>query len=507
MGFVSYFMLGFLIGVGLIAGQLFVNKWRSGKRMRKAVEISQLGRLVLSEIKGICGPEETPNWINFPEYERVRWMNLMLKKIWPNVSKAASALIKDSVEPILEQYRPIGITSMKFNKLTLGNIAPQLGGVKVYSIPERKGEAIMELDFKWTGDPSIILKVATPVVSLPIQVKDLGFTAKVRLIFKFIDKIPAIGAVAVSLRDQPKPDINYTLKAVGGSISAVPGLDGMIYSTIMDTVTDMLVWPHRIIVPLDDGDYSDMELKLTGLLTVKVVRGKGLKNVDVMGKSDPYVIVHTRVLWPEKTKIIDNNLNPEWNEQFELTCDDKETQRLILEVMDDGKIKDERLGIVAIPLNQLQDNKLTQFTVELLPDIKTDDVKKENLGTITVDLMYHPFTPEEQVAAMEKEARIKLEREKKAGLLNDSMRMVTGVAGAAGKMVGSGVGAVGSGVLAVGGGVGTGVTAVAGGVAGGVGAVAGGVGSAGKFMANKITGSMGLSRRSASKSEDANDLK
>lgn len=44
------------------------------------------------------------------------------------VLQAASELIKSSVEPILEQYRPIILASLKFSKLTLGTVAPQFTG-------------------------------------------------------------------------------------------------------------------------------------------------------------------------------------------------------------------------------------------------------------------------------------------------------------------------------------------------------------------------------------------
>jgi hypothetical protein len=37
-------------------------------------------------------------------------------------------------------------------------------------------------------------------------------------------------------------------------------------------------------------------------------------------------------MFREKTRVIDDNLNPQWNETFELIAEDKETQSLILEV-------------------------------------------------------------------------------------------------------------------------------------------------------------------------------
>lgn len=67
---------------------------------------------------------------------------------------------------------------------------------------------------------------------------------------------------------------------------------------------------------------------------VTVVRAKALKNKEVIGKSDPYVIVYVRPILKVKTRVIDDNLNPEWNETFHLLAEDKETQSLYLEVPD-----------------------------------------------------------------------------------------------------------------------------------------------------------------------------
>lgn len=44
-------------------------------------------------------------------------------------SQAAEMVIKESVEPLLEDYRPAGITSLKFSKLSLGTVAPKIEGM------------------------------------------------------------------------------------------------------------------------------------------------------------------------------------------------------------------------------------------------------------------------------------------------------------------------------------------------------------------------------------------
>lgn len=90
------------------------------------------------------------------------------------------------------------------------------------------------------------------------QLKDLQVFTVARVIFQLADEIPCISAVVVALLadvhfiplkiqnqmhfslssllsdndklflNQPKPRIDYTLKAVGGSLTAVPGLSDMI---------------------------------------------------------------------------------------------------------------------------------------------------------------------------------------------------------------------------------------------------------------------------------------
>ena len=64
-----------------------------------------------------------------------------------------------------------------------------------------------------------------------------------------------------------------------------------------------------------------------------VVKANDLKNMEMIGKSDPYVVVYIRPMFKVKTQVVDNNLNPVWNQTFDLIAEDKETQSLILEVL------------------------------------------------------------------------------------------------------------------------------------------------------------------------------
>ncbi|KDP28724.1 hypothetical protein JCGZ_14495 [Jatropha curcas] len=487
MGLISGIFLGIIFGIGVMAGWKHMMSYRSTKRVAKAVDIKLLGSLNRDDLKKICG-DNFPEWISFPVFEQVKWLNKLLSKLWPFIADAATMVVKESVEPLLEDYRPPGITSLKFSKFSLGTVPPKIEGIRVQNL--KKGQIIMDIDFRWGGDPSIILGVeAALVASIPIQLKDLEVYTVIRVIFQLAEEIPCISAVVVALLSEPKPKIDYVLKAVGGSLTAIPGLSDMIDDTVHSIVTDMLQWPHRIVVPIGGipVDLSELELKPQGKLTVTVVKASDLKNMEMIGKSDPYVVLHIRPMFKVKTNVVENNLNPVWDHTFELIAEDKETQSLTLEVFDQDIGQDKRLGIVKLPLNELEEETWKELELRLLPALDMLKIKdKKDRGTLTIKVFYHEFNKEEQLAALEEEKRILEERKKlkEAGVIGSTMDALDGAVG----LVGTGIGAVGTGLGAGVGLVGTGVGAGVGIMGSGLGAVGSGLSKAGKLVGRTFTG-------------------
>ncbi|KAJ6320480.1 hypothetical protein OIU78_015801 [Salix suchowensis] len=464
MGLISGIFLGIIFGIGLLAGWKHMMQYRSTKRVAKAVDIKLLGSLNRDDLKKICG-DNFPDWISFPAFEQVKWLNKELGKLWPFVAEAATVVVRESVEPLLEDHRPTGITSLRLNKFSLGTVPPKIEGIRVQSL--KQGEVTMDIDLRWCGDPSIILGIeAGLVASIPIQLKDLEVYTVIRVIFQLAEEIPCISALVIALLSEPKPKIEYVLKAVGGSLTALPGVSDMIDDTVNSIVMDMLQWPHRIVVPIGGipVDTSEFELKPQGKLTVMVVKANDLKNMEMIGKSDPYALVYIRPMFKFKTHVVDNDLNPVWNQTFDLIAEDKETQSLILEP---------KLG--------------KELELRLLSSFDTLKVKdKKDRGTITIKVFYHEFNKEEQLVAVEEEKKIVEERKKlkEAGVIGSTMDALDGAA----SLLGSGVGMVGTGIGAGVGLVGNGLGAGVGLVGNGFGAVGSGLGKAGRFMGRTITG-------------------
>ena len=63
--------------------------------------------------------------------------------------------------------------------------------------------------------------------------------------------LPCFDALGISMVRNPR--IDFSLDALGGDLTCLPGLEGMINSTIKSILAEMLVWPHRMVFPTKAG--------------------------------------------------------------------------------------------------------------------------------------------------------------------------------------------------------------------------------------------------------------
>ncbi|XP_009125786.1 synaptotagmin-4 [Brassica rapa] len=414
MGFLFGLFIGIAVSIGLVVAFARYSNVRSTRRAELARTIAAFARMTVQDSRKLLPGEFYPSWVVFSQRQKLNWLNLELEKIWPYVNEAASELIRSSVEPVLEQYTPAMIASLKFSKLTLGTVAPQFTGVSILENESGPTGITMELEMQWDGNPKIVLDVKTLLgVALPIEVKNVGFTGVFRLIFKpLVDEFPCFGALSYSLRE--KKGLDFTLKVIGGELTSIPGISDALEETILDAIEDSITWPVRKIIPILPGDYSDLELKPVGTLDVKLVQAKDLSNKDVIGKSDPYAVVFIRPLpnKTKKTKTISNSLNPIWNEHFEFVVEDVSTQHLTVRVFDDEGVGSSQLiGAAQVPLNELEPGKVKDIWLKLVKDLVVQRDTK-NRGQVQLELLYcplgkesgfkNPFNPNYSLTILEK---------------------------------------------------------------------------------------------------------
>lgn len=334
---------------------------------------------------------EIPQWVKNPDYDRVDWLNKFIENMWPYLDKAICKTAKNIAKPIIaEQIPKYKIDSVEFEALTLGSLPPTFQGMKVYATDEK--ELIMELSMKWAGNPNITVAVKAFGLKATVQVVDLQVFAAPRITLKpLVPSFPCFANIFVSLME--KPHVDFGLKLLGADVMAIPGLYRLVQELIKDQVANMYLWPKTLEVPIMDP--AKAMKKPVGILSVKVVRAMKLKKKDLMGASDPYVKMKLSEdkLPSKKTTVKHKNLNPEWNEEFNMVVKDPESQALEVNVYDWEQVgKHDKMGMNVIPLKELTPDEPKVLTLDLLKNMDPNDVQNEkSRGQIVLEALYKPF--------------------------------------------------------------------------------------------------------------------
>lgn len=137
-----------------------------------------------------------------------------------------------------------------------------------------------------------------------------------------------------------------------------------------------------------DGASSGL---LWGILHIKIIRCKGLRNLDRLGlktmimkrkqdKSDPYVTAFINDHRLLKTRYIDDDLNPEFDEEFYCPVGHV-AEGITFKVKDKDVVKDESLGKYILPVRELIQT-VSDTDVEADPYLAPGDLKRVGLHKI-----------------------------------------------------------------------------------------------------------------------------
>lgn len=295
---------------------------------------------------------DLPPWVNFPDVEKVEWLNKILQQAWPFVGQYLEKLLVGTIAPAIRASNA-HLQTLSFTKINLGDKALKVVGVKAHTEHDKR-QVLLDLYVSYAGDVEINVEIKKYFCKA--GVKGIQLHGKLRVILEpLIGDIPLVGAITMFFIRRPKLDINWTGLT---NLLDIPGLNAMSDTMIMDTIASFLVLPNRLTIPLvADLHVAQLRSPLPrGVVRIHLLEAEDLTAKDTVikgiidGKSDPYAVlrVGTQTFTSHH---VDSNLNPQWREMFEVIVHEVPGQELEVEVFDKDPDQDDFLGRVKMDLD------------------------------------------------------------------------------------------------------------------------------------------------------------
>ncbi|KAM5157682.1 extended synaptotagmin-2 isoform 1-T1 [Mantella aurantiaca] len=346
----------------LLIALVFLSWWKKNKGSKSSRWHRALAFLENEEkeVKQKISTSDLPAWVHFPDIERAEWLNKTVKHMWPYICQFIDKLFRETIEPAVRGANA-HLSTFSFTKIDMGSQPLRVNGVKVYTENVDKRQIILDLKISFVGNTEIDLEIKRYFCRAGIKSIQLHGTVRV-ILEPLIGDIPIIGALSIFFLKKPLLDINWTGLT---NLLDIPGLNGVSDTIILDIISNYLVLPNRITVPLvSDIQISQLRFPIPkGVLRIHFIEAQDLMWKDtymkglIKGKSDPYGVIRigNQVF---QSKVIKENLNPKWNEVYEALIYEHPGQELEIELFDEDTDKDDFLGSLLIDLEEVEKEKV-----------------------------------------------------------------------------------------------------------------------------------------------------
>jgi len=243
---------------------------------------------------------ELPRWVSYPDVEKVTWLNIAIRRLWPYLKVFIANQIQLTLGPTLETSKPEWLTKFGFQEtgdktsktrkkisFDFGTSPLKIVGIKTY---DQTGEDSVVIDIGLslhTIDSNIVFEMGVAAIpSFKIQLKDLGFSARLRVELLHLSVDPAssfIGSIALSFTQRPDIAFELSTPNVGGlSFTDFPLVHDFLTSFLKDTLVSLMVLPHRVIIPCTDLTDEERSILSTkppiGVVVVRVIGARNLSH-------------------------------------------------------------------------------------------------------------------------------------------------------------------------------------------------------------------------------------
>lgn len=339
--------------------------------------------------------------------ESLEWINTFLVKFWPIYQPVLAQTVINSVDQVLSSATPGFLDSLKLKTFTLGTKPPRMEHVKTY--PKTEDDIIlMDWKFSFTPNdtddmtarqlsnkinPKIVLeiRIGKAMISkgLDVIVEDMAFSGIMRLKIKLQIPFPHIEKVEMCFLE--RPTIDYVCKPLGGEtlgfdINFIPGLESFILEQIHGNLAPMMYAPKVFPIEVAKMLAGSRVDQAVGVLAVTIYGAHGLKNSDnFAGTVDPYASITLNQRQElARTKTVDNNSNPRWNETHYIIISSF-SDSLDIQIFDKNEIrKSKKIGVASFALEEVEElNVHENQRIEVIADGKAR-------GSLSCDIRFFP---------------------------------------------------------------------------------------------------------------------
>ena len=307
----------------------------------------------------------------------------ILEQLWVYIKIAGADTIRESVEPSFADL-PGPMKTCRFTNIDLGDVPIRMDNIVVH--PLENGMMKFDLDLVWDGECDIQLK-ADYIGSF--GVRHLKLSGRMAILLKpLTNELPIVSGIQYGFINPPKIQLFFSGLA---SVADLSVLESSVQHALQSSLSSVVL-PNRMLYKMNsDNNYLDTFQPPVGIARITVKSGRNFVIEKRLFVEDDIPDVHLNITLgagPEtwKTKTIQDDCNPTWNESGEFCLFDHE-QMLQVHAWDEDKgplDPDDELGFATVSIGELL--MAPQRTMELSLIMPEDEEETGSFITLSCDV-------------------------------------------------------------------------------------------------------------------------
>lgn len=247
----------------------------------------------------------------------------LLAALWKQIAHAAALKIRATMEPMFPELLPGPVQSLKFTKVSLGDVPLKLDNIVVHEL-QTNADGIeyveYEMDVVWDGQMDMQLK-ADYIGSF--GVKQIKLQGRMSILLQPLSDttLPCFTCAQYGFINMPFLEMDFTGLAQAADFA---GIRESIRGMMLQVMAGMMVLPNRKVYKMDYGvNYFQTYAPPLGVARLQLIQGRGFQTEKRGLLSDDipdcYCLIKLGANSPVwKTSVVKDSLNPVWEDEI---CD------------------------------------------------------------------------------------------------------------------------------------------------------------------------------------------